>query len=67
MKRRISLLLLTFSALSATAALAGQPAGFNALLKKATPAAAGSVVALAGNGFVRGHVFLPLVDSDTIR
>lgn len=52
MKRRISLLLLTFSALSATAALAGQPAGFNALLKKATPAAAGSVVALAGNGFV---------------
>jgi len=49
MKRRISLLFLAFSAASA---LAGQPAGFDALAKKAPLATTGSVVALAGNGFV---------------
>ncbi len=49
MKRRISLLFLAFSAASA---LAGQAAGFDAQLKKATLATTGSVVALAGNGFV---------------
>ena len=49
MKRRISLLLLAFSAASA---LAGQPASFDAMLKKATVATSGSAVALAGNGFV---------------
>jgi hypothetical protein len=47
MKRRISLLFLAFSAAHA---LAGQPAGFDSLLKKAAPADA--VVALAGNAFV---------------
>ena len=49
MKRRITLLLLAFSAASA---LAGQPASFDAMLKKATVATSGSAVALAGNGFV---------------
>lgn len=49
MKRRISLLLLAFSAATA---LAGQPSAFDAALKKGGLASTGSVVALAGNGFV---------------
>ncbi|WP_229416743.1 DUF3472 domain-containing protein [Massilia eburnea] len=49
MKRRISLMFLAFSA---AFALAGQPAGFDAPAKKAPLASTGSVVALAGNGFV---------------
>jgi hypothetical protein len=50
MKRRISLLILAFSA--ASTALAGQPVNFDTLLKKAAPAGPGAVVALAGNAFV---------------
>ncbi|MTW09826.1 DUF5077 domain-containing protein [Pseudoduganella eburnea] len=41
-----------FLAFSAAFALAGQPAGFDAPAKKAPLASTGSVVALAGNGFV---------------
>jgi len=49
MKRRISLLFLAFSAASV---LAGQPSGADAMAKKSSLATTGSVVALAGNGFV---------------